>query len=169
MASLSQENIEWAEQSLRIGRPTDFVTSVLECSLRELKKALAARRNERRVFAKTEERAERYVWRASGSEATTTRQKAEKAFAALTGAETEELEREAPQYRGGRIKMEDEALERERRQIARRRFLLGLRHARHWDMIWFLTAQHMKGRTIRNIYGAECLIWARGGGIDVEI
>lgn len=50
-----------------------------------------------------------------------------------------------------------------RRRVLRRQF------ARHWDMIWFLRAQHMSGRVLRSIYGAEALIWSVGGGIDAEI
>lgn len=50
-----------------------------------------------------------------------------------------------------------------------RRSLLRRRYALCWDMIWFLRAKHMSGRTLRNIYGAEALIWSVGGGIDVEI
>lgn len=51
----------------------------------------------------------------------------------------------------------------------RRRALLRRRFAKHWDMIWFQRARGMCGRTLRQIYGAETLIWSVGGGIDEGI
>lgn len=51
----------------------------------------------------------------------------------------------------------------------RRKALLRRRYARHWDMIWYLRSRHMSGRTLRAIYGDECLIWSVGGGIDGEV
>ncbi len=51
----------------------------------------------------------------------------------------------------------------------RRQAVLRRRFAKHWNMIWFLRERHMSGRTLRNIYGPECLIWSVGGGIDARI
>lgn len=51
----------------------------------------------------------------------------------------------------------------------RRKTVLRRQFARHWSMIWFLRGQGMSGRRLRDIYGAEALIWAVGGGIDTEI
>lgn len=52
---------------------------------------------------------------------------------------------------------------RRRKRCLRRRF------ARYWDMIWFQRSRGMCGRTLRQIYGADVLIWAAGGGIDPDI
>ena len=51
----------------------------------------------------------------------------------------------------------------------RRKRLLRRQFAKHWDMIWFLRSKHMSGRKLREIYGADALIWSVGGGIDVSI
>lgn len=148
--SLSPDAIKWASDSLAAGRSLDFVASVLETKPRHV--TAAVRDHNAGVVLDGP-----YVWRVSESDTSSARAKAERLFGG-GDHEPEQLRR------GPKPQPIEAPPERDRR-----RFLLAQRFAKHWDMIWYCLGRGMRGRTVRAIYGADCLVWTRGGGIDAEI
>jgi hypothetical protein len=141
----SREDIAWAKKALTDGRSMAYVASVLEMSERKTRSA---------VFGLGRD--------------------AQREFRAKIEGFAEIADREDNPRGPGRPKQDD--VPRLRRTAGdtdkppeRRRALLRRRFARHWDMIWFLRRCGMAGRTLRRIYGAECLIWSVGGGIDAAL
>lgn len=51
----------------------------------------------------------------------------------------------------------------------RRRFLLSLRFARKWDLVWFLTREGMSRPTLETHFGRDCISWTRGDGFNWRI
>lgn len=141
----SADDIEWAARAYNDRRPLDFIASVLGVKEKAAFRLI-------KIFNKANR------WNTAQPMMSEAREEAERAFARAT---------EKPEKRGpGRPPRVEPA---EEPKPERRRFLLSARHARHWDMIWFLRSERMSGRSLRKIYGDECLIWSVGGGIDVEI
>lgn len=170
MSETAVEDIAWARKSYHAGRSIDFIASVLGMKPRAAFKLIRAAAKPELKITVTEPRA-----------VSPARQAAEQAFAKTVEPKrpTAPYERKLDQYR-----IEDEegvfidkpqtpsdrkARAEEMASAIRRRRRLRRFFAKHWDMIWFLRRCGMSGRTLREIYGAELLIWSVGGGIDPEI
>ena len=154
---LTAEDIAWAADSIRHGRRVDFVASVLGVAPR---KVYAAIKKHKPLKVKAPPAVKEIK-----SEA---RLAAERAFEAMTAQD--EIDAAIAAAKPGRKPTQDkEDAAAAARAQRRRRFKLLQRYCRHWDMIWFLTRERMSGKSLRCIYGAETLQWARGGGIDYRI
>lgn len=158
MSNLSPETIEWASKALSDGRSLEFVASVMEVRPKRAQTIIDVHQRKRAPVDVDGP----HVWRASENDVSAARARAERVFSGEQDAADEPTTR-----RPGRPKAPEAGADSTLRE--RRKFLLAARFARHWDMIWYCLGRGMRGRTVRSIYGAECLIWARGGGINVEV
>lgn len=154
MGEIATDDLTWAEQAAADGRSLEFIAGVLGVTTRKLPPVVKKRAKANAdLSAKT-------VWHAEAHN-DIARARAEKLFAKAEPETEKEPDIAAPWARPPALAPE------ERRD--RRRFLLACRFARHWPMYWFLRGKGMRGRTLRSIYGSECVIRMVGGGVDDHV
>ncbi|MDE2106188.1 MAG: hypothetical protein KGL39_53710 [Patescibacteria group bacterium] len=174
MSDLSQENLDWAVQAASDGRTLEYIASVLGVKQRRAATVIRVHSGKMQAAKRRVDLQAKTAWRSSAADTSAARAKAEALFEHPVfddvAIENDDAPRRGrPKGSGNSAQAEAEALAKAARLERRRRFLLSCRFSRHWDAIWFHTRRHMRGRTLRSIYGADCLIWARGGGIDWAI
>lgn len=145
MNALAPDDIAWARMAARDGRPVEYIASVL---------GVKAGKVDRIVNAPApREVTGRYAWRAEQADTRAARAKAEALFA-------HEVEKPAEPQIAKPVRLPD--ARDDAAHLRRRRFLLTVRYAKHWDLLWFLAGQGMSNRTLVRHFGRDCVRWARG-------
>jgi hypothetical protein len=145
MNAIAPEDAEWARLAAKEGRGVDYIAAVLGVKPKKIAAIVSK--------PKSPEVNGRYAWRAAEVDTSSARAKAEALFAHDEPADV--VPEPEPAIAQPQRRTED-------KYLRRRRFLLTVRYARHWDLIWFLVGQGMSNRTLARHFGRDCVRWARG-------